>query len=190
MSGWLHQRIANASWAGFFIWFVILMAFSTWAFSMDSPWTRALEAAGGVLPETKPGIPAIEPVRSFQAMGGERGDYLLWQALDVPYALMNFFVIANAMGLGLKALRLDQSFLRFLLLLPAIYVGAELVENTFLSAFAAELFAISEPMVLTQQFATTMKFASGMPGLALGFASLIAAFIVAALGFFKRNGSS
>ncbi|MEO1135251.1 MAG: hypothetical protein AAFW68_01410 [Pseudomonadota bacterium] len=189
MNGWLHQRIAGASWAGFAIWFVILMAFSTWAFSMDSPWTRALEAAGGVLPETKPGIPAIEPVRSLQAMGAERGDYLLWQALDVPYALMNFFVIVNAIGLGLKALRLDQSFLRFLVLLPTIYVGAELVENAFLTAFAAELIATNEPLVLTQQFATTMKFGSGMPGLALGFASLIAAFVVAALRFFKRKPS-
>lgn len=189
MGGWINARIAKASWAGFLIWFVILMAFSTWAFSMDSPWTRALDAAGGILPETKPGIPAIEPVRSLQAMGADRGDYLLWQALDIPYALMNFFVTAIAMGLGLKALRLDKSALRFLLLLPAIYVGAELVENAFVAAFAAGLLPTSEPLVLTQQLATTIKFGSGMSGLALGFAAIVAAFVAALLRLLRRKTS-
>lgn len=184
--GWIATRIEKASWVSFLIWFVILMAFSTWAFTMDSPWTRALEAAGGVLPETKPGIPAIEPVRSLEAMGENRGDYLLWQLLDIPYAIMNFMVVSIALGLGLKALRLDASPLRFLLLLPAVYVACELVENALVASFAAEILPTAEPLVLLQQFATTLKFGTGMPGMALGLLALVIAAIASGIRLVRK----
>lgn len=166
--GWIGTRIEKANWVSFVVWLAILMAFSMWAFLTDSPWTRVLEAAGGFLPETIPGIPAIEPVRSLEAIGENRGDYLLWQLLDIPYAIMNFMVVSIALGLGLKALRLDASLLRFLLLLPAIYVACELVENALVASFAAEILPTAEPLVLLQQFATSLKFASLPPAVFLG----------------------
>lgn len=177
MSGWISRRIEKAGWAGFAVWFAILFVFSTWAFDMDSPWTRALEAAGGVLPETKPGIPALEPVRSLTAMGADKGDYLLWQALDIPYALMNFFYAAIGIGLALKAVRLENTFLRFLILVPALYVACELVENAFLASFAAGLLKPVESAVLVQQFATTVKFAAGIPCLFLGAGGALIALV-------------
>lgn len=165
----------KAGWLRFIIWFIILAAFSVWAFGMDSPWTRALDAAGGVLPETKPGIPAVEPVRSLEAMGEDRGDYIFWQVLDIPYAIMNYMVAVMAMALGLKALRLEASPLRFLLLLPAIYVACELVENALVAGFAAELLPTAEPLVLIQQLATTLKFGTGMPAMTLGLLGVVIA---------------
>lgn len=177
MNGWIAKRIEKSTWTGFAIWFAVLFVFSIWAFDMDSPWTRALEAAGGVLPETKPGIPALEPVRSLDAIGADKGDYLLWQALDIPYALMNFFYAAIGIGLALKALRFEKTLLRFLILLPAIYVGCELVENAFLASFAAGLLKPIESLVLIQQFATTLKFAAGIPCLFLGAGGALIALV-------------
>lgn len=178
----VNKILEKASWLRFGAWFVVLMLFSAWAFNTNSPWTRALEAAGGVLPETKPGIPALEPVRSLEAMGENTGDYLLWQLLDIPYAVMNFMVFATAMALGLKALRLEASTLRFVFLLPAIYVGCELVENAFVASFAAKILPTAEPLVLIQQLATTLKFTSAMPSMALGLLGLV---IAAVLGLVR-----
>jgi hypothetical protein len=175
MTGWIDRRIEKASWTGFIVWFAILFAFSTWAFNMNSPWTRALKQAGGALPETQPGIPAIEPARSLAALGDDTGDYLLWQALDIPYALFNLMAISIAMGLALKAIRSERSPLRFLLLLPAIYLICELVENSLVAAFASGVLAPGESVVLIQQLATTVKFGTGMPALLLGMLSIVVA---------------
>jgi len=175
--GWASRRIDAVTWRGFAIICVLWLAYNWWAFATSSPWTRALDAAGGVLPETKPGIPAIEPVRSLEALAGNMNDYLLWQALDIPYALLNFLFASGAMALALKAIRLDGSPLRFLLYLPAIYVACELLENALLTGFAAGVVPVSETIVLVQQFATTVKFATGMPALALGAVSLVIALL-------------
>jgi hypothetical protein len=171
--GWIGKRIDGANWRSFIIWLIALIAFSAWAFLMDSPWARALEFAGGKLPEMQPGIPAIEPVRSLRAMGANTGDYLLWQALDVPYAILNLMVAWMGIGLGLKAIRMEKSFLRFMAILPPVYFVCELVEDALLAMFASRALSPSESFVLVQQFATTLKFASGMP--ALGLAVLGAA---------------
>ena len=181
MTGWISTRIEKASWTGFIVWTAILFAYSYWAFTLDSPWTRALEAAGGMLPETQPGIPAIEPVRSLDALAAAKanGDYILWQALDIPYTVMNFFFAAIGMALGLKALRLDNSALRFLLILPAIYVACELLEDAILAGFAARLFNPSEGIVLVQQVATTLKMTSFMPAMLLSVIGVVIALIAA-----------
>ncbi|WP_425410955.1 hypothetical protein [Hyphococcus sp.] len=184
--GWIKARIGKANWIGLLVWIGVLVLFSFWAFTMDSPWTRALAAAGGALPEMQPGIPAIEPVRSLQAMGENTGSYLLWQILDVPYAVMNFMVISSAMGLGLKAVRLETGILRFALLLPALYVVCELIENALLAAFAAEISPLSEPLVLAQQAATTLKFASSMMGGMLAVLGLVVAAIAAGMRLVRK----
>lgn len=168
----INRTIEKASWLRFAAWFVVWFMFTWWAFRPGGIWPRVVENAGGTVPEMTPGIPAVEPVRSLEAMGDNTGEYLLWQLLDIPYALMNFMVAAIAMGLALKALRLDKSALRFLLLLPAIYVGCELVENALVASFAAKLLPAAEPLVLIQQLATTVKFGTGMPSMFLGLLSL------------------
>lgn len=186
MGRWIANQIDSANWLRLAVWFGILFAFSFWAFGMDSPWTRALEAAQGALPETQPGIPAIEPQRSLDLLGASTFDYLLWQALDIPYAIMNLMVASVGITLGLKALRLSASPFRFLLILPLIYVACELTENALLAGFASGALPLAEPLVLVQQFATTLKFTAGMPGLLLGVVGAVIAAI--ALGVRQLRG--
>jgi hypothetical protein len=187
MTGWIEKQIQSASWLRFTLWFAVLFIFSAWAFNMDSPWTRALVEAGGLLPESQPGFPAIEPERSLSMLDGAKSDYILWQALDIPYAIMNLMVASIGMGLGLKALRLGASPLRFLLLFPMVYVICEIVENSFVALFASGALATSEPAVLLQQLATTVKFASGMSAMALGMLSVVIALIAGLVRLVRKN---
>jgi hypothetical protein len=179
MGGWIRQRIEKASWLGFGLWVAALFAFSYWAFNTDSPWTRALARARGKLPETQPGIPAIEPQRSMELLSAAPGDYLFWQLLDIPYAVMNLMVFATAMALGLRALRLGNSILRWLIALPIIYLCCEVVENSFVSLFALGVLPPVEPWALFQQAATTLKFGSAFAAMPFVVIGLIAALVVA-----------
>ncbi len=187
MNNWISNQIEKASWLRFAIWFAVLFIFSAWAFYMSSPWTRALAEAGGLLPESQPGFPAIEPQRSLAMLGDAKGDYLLWQALDIPYAIMNLMVTSIGMALGLKALSLDKSLLRFLLLFPVIYAMCEIIENSLVALFASGVLATNETMVLIQQVATTVKFASGIPAMALGLLGVAIALIAALIGLIRKK---
>ncbi|WDI32316.1 hypothetical protein PUV54_03805 [Hyphococcus flavus] len=178
--------IDKASWGHFAIWFAISAAYNWWAFRPGGIWPRVVENAGGVVPEMKPGIPAIEPVRSLDAMGENTGDYLLWQLLDIPYAFLNVMIVTIAIGLGLKALKLGATPLRFLLALPFIYFVSEIVENALVAGFASGSLPVSEPVVLVQQLATTLKFASGVPGMFLALLSLAIAAIAGLIRLVRK----
>ena len=186
MTRWINARIEKASWLSFAIWFLVLFGFSSWAFSSDSPWTRALEAGGGLLPETQIGFPPIEPQRSIDLLGEATSDYILWQAIDIPYAVMNLMVISIALALGLRAMRLDGSPLKYLLAIPVIYFVCEFIENGFVALFALGFLAPSEPFVLVQQLATTVKLTSGIGGMALGLLGIVAALLVGAWRLIKK----
>lgn len=189
MKNWISTRIEKASWRALAIWFAPWFAYNWWAFNMESPWTRALSGGGGQLPEMQPGFPPTEPQRSLDALAASNaiGDYILWQALDFPYAIGNLFVTSIAIALALKALRLDKSFFRYLLALPPIYVLGELVENSLVAAFAAKAVAPAEPVVLFQQTATTIKMLSGFGSMFLGMAALLIAALAAAVHFARKR---
>ncbi|MEX0645048.1 MAG: hypothetical protein WD076_07045 [Parvularculaceae bacterium] len=183
---WIGWRLEKATWLGFVFWFVVLFAFSTWAFNMESPWTRALAAGGGVLPESQPGFPPGEPAASLAKLGAARGDYVFWQALDIPFAIMNLLATSIAMALALKKTRLEATLLRFLLLLPVTYVACELVENTLVALFALGLAPTRGGLVLVQQVATTMKFAAGYSSLAFGLLGVFVAAGADAVALVRR----
>lgn len=189
MSGWINSRIEKARWSGFAIWFALWFAYNWWAFNMNSPWTRALAAGGGKLPESQTGFPPIEPQRSLDALAAANAtsDYILWQAFDIPYAIGNLFVTSIAIALALKAVRLDKSVLRYLLALPPLYVACEIIENSLVAAFAAKLVAPGEGAVLIQQAATSVKMASGYGSMFLGLAALALAAFAAIIGFFRKR---
>ena len=189
MNGWIPSRLEKATWRAFAIWFAALFAFNWLAFYTSSPWTRALDAAGGKLPESQTGFPPIEPHRSLDALAAANAtdDYLLWRAFDIPYAIGNLMVTSIAIALALKATRLDRSFLRYLLILPPLYVFGEIVENSLVAAFAAKFLAPGEGVVIAQQAATTVKMLSGYGSMFLGLASLAIAAIAALIGFFRTR---
>ncbi len=189
MNRWISARLRKASWRAFAIWFFAWSAYNWWAINMDSPWTRALAAAGGRVPESQAGFPPIEPQRSLDALAAANatGDYIFWQALDIPYALLNVMVTSVAMALALRATRLAASPLQYLLLLPALYLLCEMIEDSLVAAFAAKLAAPVEGIVLVQQAATTLKLASGYGSMALALFSLLIASVAAVVGAFKRR---
>lgn len=190
MKNWISARLQKSNWRGLAVWFAPWFAYNWWAFNLASPWTRALSGGGGKLPETQTGFPPIEPQRSLDALSAASatGDYILWQALDFPYAIGNLFVTSIAIALALKALRLDKSVLRYLLLLPPLYVLCEIIENALVAAFAAKLLSPTEPFALVQQAATTVKMFSGFGSILLGLAALaIAALAAGARLIWKRR---
>jgi hypothetical protein len=189
--GWIAKRIEKASWTGFLIWFVIWFAYNWWTSDRDDAiYYRLLEIAGGKLPESQPGLPAIEPQRSFDALAANNAtnDYLLWQLYDIPYVLLFLVLMTGAMALCLKTLRLVESPLRRLMWLPVVFIGAEFVENPLLAGFALGVLPLSEPLVLFQQTVTTVKFAAGVPAMLLALVSLAVALVAQAIRLVRRRG--
>ena len=143
---------------------------------------RAVEAGGGTVPEMQPGFPPIEPQRSIAAFGENVGDYLLWQLYDIPYASLNLLAQAIAIGLGLRALG-GGGPLRWILLAPGVYFVMEMIENALVAGFVSGAISPTEPFVLVQQLATTLKLAAGWGSMAAGIAGLV---IAAAIGVYRK----
>lgn len=185
----LRKTVGGATWARFAAVFAAWWSFNWFAFLRPSPWTRALDAGGGALPEAKFGFPDGEPQRSLALLAETRatGDYLLWQALDIPYAALNVAAPALAMSLALKATRLGASQLRFALLLPVVYFGAELVENGLVAGFAANLVSPGRSLVAVQQAATSLKLFSGYGSMILALAGLAVAAAAALVSLFRKR---
>ncbi|MHA7873479.1 MAG: hypothetical protein ACX939_14110, partial [Hyphococcus sp.] len=74
-----------------------------------------------------------------------------------------------------------------LMALPALYVAAELVENAFVAGFASGVLGVSEPLILVQQAATTIKFATGMPSMGLALAGVVMAAGAAILDLIRNR---
>lgn len=189
MTGWFAFWRRRASWP-----IAAAAIAAQFAFSMvflnggDSAWEKAVAGGGGKVPEMLPGLPAVEPARSMEALraNGAVDDYLLWQAIDVPFALLNVLAITAAMALFLRKAGVDRGLLHAMLFLPIIYFAAELVENGMVAAFALEAFPPNGAPALVQQVATTTKLASGTGGMALGLLSLIGAVILDVARLFRR----
>ncbi len=183
-TGFLSARIDQATWLKLAIAILLLIAFSAWAFSSDSPWVRALDAAGGSLPEEKPGLPAVEPQRSIDLLrntpGGDGArQYLLWQIVDLPFIALNFMVLSLGAALGLKKSGRRQSPLRLILFFPFLYAGAEIGENVFLALFAnGALPPYGTPAVL-QQVMTSLKMGAWTISAAGGAIGVLTALLYA-----------
>lgn len=179
--GWIRWRLEKATFRSFAIWFALAFAFSYLAFYRSSPWTRALDAAGGQLPESQRGSPPGEPALSLGKLGSATNDYILWQALDIPWALIILMTTSTGIALALKKTRLATTPLRFLLFLPMVYVGCEIVENTLVALFALGALPMEGTAVAVQQAATTAKFWSGEPSGILGVAGAALALVISLL---------
>jgi len=190
IGGLIKNRIERSSWLQFAVLFAALFGYSWWAFSLDGPWTRALAAAGGKLPEMLPGIPAVEPARSMALLeeAGAIGDYLAWQALDMPYAILNLLAMTTAMGLALRKTGLAASPARLMLFLPVIYLLMEFVENAMVAGYAGDMLPRDGNVVLVQQAATTVKLAAGWGSAFLALAGLVLAAVADLIRLARGRG--
>ncbi|MEO0398198.1 MAG: hypothetical protein AAF224_02110 [Pseudomonadota bacterium] len=183
----ISERITSASWRGALLWFVALAAFSYWAFNTNSPWTEALAAGDGVLPEMLPGFPPVEPARTLETLGNGKRAYLLWQFADIPFATLNTLLLWSLIGLGLKGAGLAASPLRYAMAAPLAYGLGEVVENSFLTAFALDAAAPYGWSALIQQAATTVKHTAAFGAGALALVCLGLAGVFALLRRMKKN---
>lgn len=183
MQGWINKRIETASWVRFFMPFAALIAYSLWAFRPSGQFLQAKKTAG-TLPEEMFGFPEGEPERAFSQLFGLTGDYMLFQAIDIPYAILNFFAYSAIIALALKHFRFGATPLRFALLLPVIYLIAEFIENTMLVVLARGGGAAAN-LIPFQQAATSLKWAAGFPATMLAVLSLFAMIILFAIKLFR-----
>lgn len=178
MKNWISNQIDKASWLRFAIRFVLLFAYSWWAFVAPGFWTRASEAAGP-LPETLQGFPEGQPALAFSKLGEATSDYLIFQAIDVPFAFLNAMMISSAIALGVKQLVLSATPLRFLLILPLMALAADLTEDAFLVLMVSDILPDQGVVATLQQSVTNLKGAAGMLGTVTALAALVASAIVA-----------
>ena len=172
MQGWIEKRIDNASWTRLGVFLLSLLAYSFWLFRPGGRYMQAKDTAR-ILPEELFGFKDGEPARAFSQLFGLKSDYMLFQAMDIPYAILNFFALSAIFGLALKKFRLDKTLLRYLMLLPVVYLAAEFIENTLLVILAG---GDGGPgaLVPIQQAATTIKLGVGFPSSGLAFLLLLA----------------
>ena len=186
MSHWISGQIEKAGWLRFLVSLAALIAYSYWAFIRPGFWTRANEAAAP-LPETLQGFPDGQPAYAFAFLGEATSDYLIFQAVDIPFAFLNAAMITTAIALGLRKLKLTATPLRFLLVLPLILFAAELVEDALLFLMAADYITDKGVPALVQQAFTNIKVASAMLGTVCAFAALIGAIIATIVHFFQKT---
>ena len=181
----ISRNIEKASWLRFLISFVLVFAYSYWAFVRPGFWTRASSAAAP-LPETLQGFHDGQPARAFSRLGEATGDYLIFQAVDIPFAFLNAAMITAAIALGLKALKLGATPLRFLLILPVILFAAEIVEDALLFLMAGDYIPDQGAPAQAQQIMTNIKGASGMLGTVCALAAIIGAGIAALIRLIRK----
>jgi len=186
MNDWFEKRIANASWLRFLVTLAALLAYAAWMSRDGGELMTALDAAGGNLPEMTPGFPEGLAVQAYTNLGDKVVQYSLFQAIDIPYAILNMMVLTAIIALALKRFRLGVSPLRFALVLPPLYLLAEFLENPLLIALANGEPGAPAGLVIFQQLATNLKWAALTPALIFGLASLAALIIAAIFRLAKR----
>ncbi len=165
---WLAVRIRHAAPTQFLAAAALLGVYALWLFAGESPWTSALAAAGGRLPEQIAGFPAGEPAGMLSRLGDARGDYFWQQAFDLAFVALAVIAAATAIAIALKQMNLAVGDARYLLLVPALYFVFEVIENTLLALFASGVVDPVAGLAFFQQFATTGKLAAGLMTLLVG----------------------
>ncbi|MBB5517436.1 hypothetical protein [Amphiplicatus metriothermophilus] len=189
MGRYLARAVERASWVKLAVFLALLLAYSFWAFRPESEFMRALAAAGGSLPEMRPGFPAGEPAASLARLGDLTDDYVRFQAIDIPYAIFNTLTLAALFALGAKRFGGPASPLRWLILSPFVYLFAEFVENPLLAILANGAPGAPAALVPLQQAATTLKWTASLPALIVAGILLLALLARAGADIFRRRPS-
>jgi hypothetical protein len=177
----LRRQLSRANLKRFLAAAALLALYGGWTFAGTSPWTKPYAALGSEMPELIAGFPAGEPAAAIGRLAEARGDYLWFQAFDLPFAMLAAIAGATAIAIGLKALRLASGDARSLLLAPAIYFVCELAENALLALFAGGAVDPAGAPAAAQQVATVGKFVALLFTVLLAAAGLGAAITIAVI---------
>ena len=190
MNYWIERTINNTSWLRFIIWVTLYISASIWAFALPGPWQTIFELTGSKegapqLPSTLIGFHPDQPTLAFSKIGSAMDQYLLFQLIDIPLAIIATFLTITVIAAGLKRFNLGATAFRFLLLLPLIYLFAEIVENAFLISMATSTIAAQGLVVIAQQSVTTAKIIINLAN----DVNMLVAVCALAIGIFfrKRN---
>ncbi len=183
MQGWIEKKIETASWARSLISIATLLAYSFWIFRPSGRYQQAKQSVG-TLPEEMFGFPDGEPAQAFSQLFGLQSDYILFQAIDIPYAILSFFAYTSIIALALKRFGFGATPMRFALLLPGISLVAEFIENTLL-VILVRGGGETGSVVSLQQAMTSLKWASGFPSQILALMSLLALGILFLIKFIR-----
>lgn len=181
--------IGRATWVRAILIFILLFAYAWWAFVAPGFWSRA-EAAAGPLPETLPGFPAGQPAAAFARLGEATSDYLIFQAVDIPFAILNALWIAVAIALALRRFDLARSPLRFALIIPGVVLGAEFAEDFLLFMMAADYIPDAGAPALIQQVLTNVKTVSAGAGFLAAVLSVVVVLVADIARLFRGGGDA
>ncbi|MEL7491729.1 MAG: hypothetical protein AAGJ73_13510 [Pseudomonadota bacterium] len=189
MTSWFDFWLNRSNWIFFVAAFAGQFFFSLiFLNGENSAWEKAVRGAGGEAPEEQIGFPPLEPERALSSLKANDAvdDYVLWQVIDIPFALLNVVVLSAAFGLFLLEAGLQHSVLRYLLWIPLIYLLMELIENSLVTAFALGAWAPTGLAALAQQSATTLKLVSGLGSFWLGIGCVVGAALISGIRLARR----
>lgn len=180
------RMVERSSWTLVCVSLILLAGYSYWAFAIDSSWSSALSAAGGQLPETSPGFHDDEPGRSLTLLkeAGLTATYMGFQAIDIPFALLNALFLWSVLALAAKRFTRPASALRLFVFLPCLYLLAELIENPLLALLASGKTGDAAGLILAQQAATSLKWAAMAPASVIGLVLLLVMLVASLFGAF------
>lgn len=183
------RMVERASWTLVCVSLLLLVAYSYWAFAVDTSWSSALSAAGGQLPETSPGFGGDEPERSLALLeeAGLTATYMRFQAIDIPFALLNALFLWSVLAVAAKRFTKPASAIRLFAFLPCLYLLAEFVENPLLALLASGTFGEPPVIILVQQAATSLKWAAMAPTSAIALALLLVMIVAALSGALAKR---
>ncbi len=193
MSNWINTRIEKASWRRFLLWLLFYAVFFIGAFILPGPWTHIVEKTQGALgvpqiPETVFGFVEGQPAQAFALLGDAINDYVLFQFIDIPYALVSTMMVSSGIALGLKRFNLGPSVFRFILLSPLLYLASEIIEDGLLASMASGILPVGSGTAMIQQTVTTVKLiADGIDSLALVIAIIASLIAAATKGLRRKN---
>ena len=189
---WLNNRIEQASWRAYLVWMLLFIGYEFIVFSLPGPWINLIEATanGGnrpILPDLLFGIHQDQPARAFAMLGSSMNDYLIFNALDLPYAFFSTMAATTILALTLKHFAWRSNWLHGILMIPALYFVAELFENTLIVSMALEWLPREGITATVQQVITTLKISTnGICAVVGGFA-LIVTIIHIALKYWRAR---
>lgn len=179
MMNWLNNRIERASWRAYLVWMFLFICYEFIVFSLPGPWINLIEATanGGnspLLPDLLFGIHQDQPAKAFTTLENSINDYLIFNALDVPYAFLSMMAAITILALTFKHFAWKNKLLRGILIIPALYFVAELAENALLVSMVLEWLPRDGITATIQQISTTLKISTNVfCSIAGGFALII-----------------